>query len=148
MPTLRSRKDEIPALASLYLNSLNTELGRQVSGFEPGTLEIMTRYSWPGNYTQFKHVLHELTILTEGPYISASDVAELLAQERQVYRMTPPAINATLSGLTLDEMNRQVALQTLAENHGNQSQTARQLGISRTTLWRMLSKEDAGTIPG
>ncbi len=148
MPTLRSRKDEIPALASLYLNSLNTELGRQVSGFEPGALEIMTRYSWPGNYTQFKHVLHELTILTEGPYISASDVAELLAQERQVYRMTPPTINATLSGLTLDEMNRQVALQTLAENHGNQSQTARQLGISRTTLWRMLSKEDAGTIPG
>ena len=62
--------------------------------------------------------------------------------------MTPPAINATLSGLTLDEMNRQVALQTLAENHGNQSQTARQLGISRTTLWRMLSKEDASTIPG
>ena len=80
LPTLRSRHDEIPSLASLYLSNLNMELGKQVSGFEPGALEMMARYGWPGNYTQFKHALHELTILTNGPYISAADVAELLAQ--------------------------------------------------------------------
>jgi DNA-binding NtrC family response regulator len=116
------------------------ELGRQVSGFEPEALNMMTRYNWPGNYTQFKHVLHELTILTPGPYISATDVAELLAQERKVYRRVPdPASAPSMSGMTLSEICASVARQVLAENHGNQTQTARQLGISRTTLWRMLS---------
>ena len=140
LPTLRSRRDEIPSLASLYLSNLNMELGRQVSGFEPEALNMMTRYNWPGNYTQFKHVLHELTILTPGPYISATDVAELLAQERKVYRRVPgPAGEPTFSGMTLDEICAAVVRQVLADNHGNQTRTARQLGISRTTLWRMLS---------
>ena len=139
LPTLRSRKDEIPALASLYLSNLNMELGRQVSGFEPDALEIMIRYDWPGNYTQFKHVLHELTVLTQGPYISATDVGELLAQERQVYRRSAVTGGLLIPGATLEEMTRQIVQQALAENQGNQSQTARKLGISRTTLWRMLS---------
>ena len=141
LPTLRSRKDEIPALASLYLSNLNMELGRQVSGFEPDALEIMIRYDWPGNYTQFKHVLHELTVLTQGPYISATDVGELLAQERQVYRRSTVTNGLLIQGATLDEMTRQIVQQALAENQGNQSQTARKLGISRTTLWRMLSDQ-------
>ena len=107
LPTLRSRRDEIPALASLYLGNLNMELGKQISGFEPGALEMMTRYNWPGNYTQFKHVLHELTILTPGPYISGTDVAELLAQERKVYRRAPEqAGSLPFSGMTLDEISQ------------------------------------------
>ena len=140
LPTLRSRRDEIPALASLYLGNLNMELGKQVSGFEPGALEMMARYNWPGNYTQFKHVLHELTILTNGPYISDADVADLLAQERKVYRHAPePVTGVSYAGMTMEEITRGIARQILAENHGNQTKTARQLGISRTTLWRILS---------
>ena len=142
LPTLRSRKDEIPALASLYLGNLNMELGKQLSGFEPGALEMLTRYDWPGNYTQFKHVLHELTLLTSGPYVSSAAVGELLAQERKVYRRSPePVAGLNVGSMTLDEITRAAARQILAENHGNQSQTARQLGISRTTLWRMLAQE-------
>ncbi|MBQ4437179.1 MAG: PrpR N-terminal domain-containing protein [Clostridia bacterium] len=144
LPTLRSRRDEIPALASLYLGNLNMELGKQVSGFESGALEMMTRYNWPGNYTQFKHVLHELTILTSGPYISSSDVAELLAQERKVYRHTPEPVSGpspSFAGMTLDEITHRIVRQTLSENQGNQSLAARKLGISRTTLWRMLSQD-------
>ena len=141
LPTLRSRKDEIPGLASLYLGNLNMELGKQVSGFEPGALEMLVRYDWPGNYTQFKHVLHEITILTSGPYVSSASLADLLAQERKVYRHSPePAGSLALNGMTLDEMTRAAVRQALAANNGNQSQTARQLGISRTTLWRMLSQ--------
>lgn len=140
MPTLRSRRDEIPALATLYLGNLNVQLGKQVSGYEPGALEMLIHYDWPGNYTQFKHVLHELAVLTDGLYISSSDVAEILSLERRQYRRTPILQSSvSFSGLTLDEITRQVVRQALAENGGNHSLTARQLGISRTTLWRLLS---------
>lgn len=141
LPTLRSRRDEIPGLASLYLGNLNMELNKQISGFEPDALEMMLRYDWPGNYTQFKHVLQELTILTSGPYISAADVAELLSQERRVHRLNAgPVPGVTTAGMTLEDITRAAIHQALAENGGNQSLTARQLGISRTTLWRILSQ--------
>lgn len=143
MPTLRSRRDEIPALASLYLGSLNVELGKQVSGFDPGALEMLIRYDWPGNYTQFKHVLHELAVLTDGLYISSEDVAEILSLERRQHRRTQAMEGAaSYAGQTLEEITRHIVGQALAENGGNQSLTARQLGISRTTLWRMLSQEE------
>lgn len=57
---LRSRSDEIPSLSSLYLNSLNLELGKQISGFEPRAIEMLRQYPWPNNYTQFKNLLRSL----------------------------------------------------------------------------------------
>ena len=141
LPPLRTRKGELSALAALYLDHLSEELGRQFSGFEPGALDMLIRYDWPGNYAQFKHVLQELAIQTFDPYISGNDVAELLARERRVYRRNQGAPdNASFAGQTLEEINRIIAQQALAANGGNQSMTARQLGISRTTLWRMLSR--------
>lgn len=143
LPTLRSRRDEIPALASLYLGNLNVELNKQVAGFDPGALEMLIQYDWPGNYTQFKHVLHELATVTDGLYISNVDVADLLARERRQYRL-PLDFNESPSftGLTLAEMNQRIVHQALIQNNGNQSLTARQLGISRTTLWRMLGQAE------
>jgi len=140
LPSLRTRRDEIPALASIYLSNLDMELGKQVSGFEPGVLEMLTRYDWPGNYAQFKHVLHELCMVTEGHYISGTDTAEILAREHGMFRRLPEGAGFFSSaGMTLQEIERNVIEHTLNENKGNQSQTARQLGISRSTLWRILS---------
>ena len=143
VPSLRSRKDEIPALASLYMSNLNMELGKQISGFEPASLDMLTRYDWPGNYTQFKHVLHEAAIMTNGLYISGTDTAELLARERNLYHTSLPLSTGSVSAgkMTLDEIIRSVIDHKLAENNNNQSLTARELGISRSTLWRILSKE-------
>lgn len=47
LPSLRSRSDEIPSLSSLYLNSLNLELGKQLSGFEPRAIEMLRQYPGP-----------------------------------------------------------------------------------------------------
>ena len=143
MPTLRSRRDEIPALASLYLGSLNVELGKQVAGFDPGALDMLIQYDWPGNYTQFKHVLHELAVVTNGLYVSGEDVAKLMSQERSQYRRVLSANSGvSFSGQPLSEIIAGVVRQAVAENGGNQSLTARQLCISRTTLWRILSQSE------
>lgn len=146
MPTLRSRHDEIPALASLYLGSLNVEIEKQVAGFDPGALDMLMQYDWPGNYTQFKYILHELAVLTRGMYISKEDVAELLSKERSKYRMAEfEKSGFSFSDQTLSDTISFVVRQALAENDGHQSLTARKLGISRTTLWRILSQSDSAT---
>ena len=145
-PTLRSRRDEIPALASLYLSNLNVELSKQLFGFEPSALEMLTRYDWPGNYTQLKHVLHEAAVRTNGMYITGPDTAELLAAEKKFYYRPADVLGGFSSGdMTLEEMTRKIIEQALAENNGNQSLTARKLGISRSTLWRILSGKEQKT---
>ena len=143
LPALRTRSDEIPSLASLYLGSLNQELGKQISGFEPRAIEMLRQYDWPGNYTQFKNVLQSLASLTSSSYIHSSAAAELLSQERRLRRSSAPLPAAPELGGTMDEMIRSIVQQTVSAQGGNRTAAAKQLGISRTTLWRYLSQETA-----
>lgn len=143
LPTLRSRSDEIPSLASLYLGNLNTELCKQISGFDPQAIELLRQYDWPHNYTQFRQVLHELATLATSAYIRSSAVAELLAKQRAITRSTALTTQSGVSieGRTLEQIIADVITQTVVSHGGNQSSAAKQLGISRTTLWRVLSKD-------
>ena len=141
LPTLRSRFDEIPALANRYLAGLNLELGRQIIGFEPRAMERLQGYEWPGNYAQFKRVLSELALLTTSPYIRGSAAAEALAREKDLVREQRPAMPLPREQ-TLEQIIGGAVRQALADNRGSQTAAARQLGISRTTLWRYLKREE------
>lgn len=138
---LRDRRDEISSLATIFLNRLNKELGKQICGFDPQAINFLRQYDWPDNYTQFKRILQELAISTDSTYIQANAVAEILARERSINR--PIATLPTLKQGTLDEIIQAAIHTTLAENNGNQSITAKQLNISRTTLWRYLNKDNS-----
>lgn len=140
LPPLRSRQDEIPSLASLYLSSLNLELGKQISGLEPRAIEMLRQYSWPTNYTQFKNILRTLASTTSGAYVTAAQVAELLGGERTLRRPAEPTHAEVRSDRTLDEIVTEVVQQAVAAHNGNRAAAARQLGISRTTLWRYLGR--------
>lgn len=141
LPTLRSRKDEIPSLASLYLGNLNLELGKQISGFDAHAIEQLRRFPWPGNYTQFKRVIQELATVTDSYYIRNTDTAEILSRERT---LTAPLRQeeVTHPALTLKQIVRQAVEQALQDNNDNQTAAARQLGIGRTTMWRYLNNAE------
>lgn len=140
LPSLRSRADEISSLASVYLSSLTVELGKQISGFEPRAIEMLRRYEWPNNYTQFKYILRTLATTATSSYIRSNAVAELLAKERPVKKNFVPNKSSVNTEATLEEIIHDVVEQSVAAHGGNRAAAARQLGISRTTLWRYLSK--------
>ena len=119
LPPLRSRQDEIPSLASLYLSSLNLELGKQISGLEPRAIEMLRQYSWPTNYTQFKNILRTLASTTSGAYVTAAQVAELLGRERTLRRPAEPTHAEVRSDRTLDEIVTEVVQQAVAAHNGN-----------------------------
>ena len=144
LPTLRSRADEIPSLSSLYLSNLNMELGKQIIGFDPSAAELLLQYEWPNNYTQFKQVLQELATLTDSAYIRRSAVMDILSRERSAHRKPAPRLSGEFTPQTLDEITRQAIEQTIEALGGNQTAAAKQLGISRTTLWRYLSPKPDG----
>lgn len=142
LPPLRTRTDELPSLASLYLSSLNMELGKQITGFDPQAITLLQQYDWPHNYTQFKQVLQELATLTDSAYIRRSTVINALTSQRQVYRRPlAESTGAAFVPQTLEEITRQAIQRTIEALDGNQTAAAKQLGISRTTLWRYLADE-------
>ncbi|BCN29766.1 sigma-54-dependent transcriptional regulator [Anaeromicropila herbilytica] len=140
LPTLRERIQELPTLSSIYLSTLNVSLGKQLAGFEPKAMEMLMQYDWPQNYTQFKRLTRELAVLTITPYITSNSVAILLDKERSSINGTNTSPVETSMDLTrpLEEITRDIIKKAVAVNHGNQSLTAKQLQISRTTLWRYL----------
>lgn len=138
MPPLRERIFEIPALCSLYLSEFNAESTHRVIGLAPEAQELLQSYPWPGNIDQLKRVIRQLTLLADRPYISAESVRQQLSLE------SPQRIDEQQSfdtSRTLEEMTLELVELALQRAGGNQSKAAAQLGISRSTLWRMLQRK-------
>lgn len=147
LPPLREHANEIPTLASLYLNMLNVSMTNQIIGLDPDALKLLQEYSWPYNYTQFKRILNELALVTTTPYIRAEHVSALLEKNKEP--MASVLSNAAKSeekySLDLDrplcDITKEIIQIVLAETNGNQSAAAKKLGIGRSTLWRYLKIE-------
>ena len=142
LPPMRQYAQQIPAAANMCLSNLNTALAKQLMGLEPGAAQLLREFDWPGNHAQFQRVLRELAVMTDGSYITQHDTEQLLHREHTVAVGTQGretvGQSLNLDG-TLDQINQTIIRRVLEEENGNQSRTARRLGISRTTLWRVLS---------
>lgn len=149
LPPLRERTKDIPTLANLYLSNLNISLAKEILGLTPGALEALKAFGWPANYTQFKRILSELTVITASSYITEETVLGLLEMEqkttiRRSGASAAPSGDASGSGVVfdisrpMDAINRDIIRAVLEETKGNQTAAAKRLGISRTTLWRLL----------
>ena len=143
LPPLRQMSERIPALVNLSLSHLNANLPRQLVGAEPEALALLQAFRWPHNYTQFRRVIGELAVTSAGQVITAEDVRNILRKERHMGAFSPGAENTSAPldlNRTLAEISQDVAIRVLEETGGNQTAASKRLGISRTTLWRLLQK--------
>ena len=143
LPSLRELSDRIPVMVNMYLSRVNGDVSRQILGVEPQAMELLQQYPWPNNYAQFRRVMQELTATAAGQIITAQEVRALLRKERYVGSFTPHGENEAIPlDLTrsLEEISRDIVRHVVNETGGNQTLAAKRLGISRTTLWRMIQK--------
>ena len=144
IPPLRETREYIPYMAGLLTGIFNVEYGNEIAGFEPDALNLLQNYDWPGNYTQLKRVVGILAATTEEPYIRTRDVRYLLLDEHKKFQPANLPSSAGTAAVALDlhkpldQINRKIVEIVVEEENGNQSAAARRLGISRTTLWRLM----------
>ncbi|WP_300417273.1 sigma-54-dependent Fis family transcriptional regulator [uncultured Oscillibacter sp.] len=146
LPPLRQMADRIPTLVNLSLSYLNADLPRRIIGVEPDAVALLQSFQWPHNYTQFRRVLGDLAVTAPGQMITAESVRQLLQKERHVGAFTLHAENATVPldlSRTLSEIDQDVARRVVEETGGNHTAAAKRLGISRTTLWRLLKGRES-----
>ena len=138
MPPVRELIDDLASTSALYLNKLNLDFSKQISGIEPDAIKILCDYDWPDNYLQLKRVLADAVIHTSGNYIQARCIQEILEREKKQYAMAAPVKSPINCAQPLQDIIHNVVLSALQECNGNQTKAAQKLGISRTTMWRYL----------
>ena len=143
LPPLRQIAQQIPTLMNLCLSHMNINMSRQILGANPDALVLLQKYPWPHNYTQFRRVIGELAVTGDGQMITAEEVRRVLRKERHIGAFSPQEENAGAPldlNRTLSEISQDVAIRVIQETGGNHTTAAKRLGISRTTLWRLLQK--------
>ena len=127
MPPLCERRDDIPLLATFFLNKYNGRYNREVKLMKSGE-SALQEYTWPGNVRQLQHVIERLTILADR--IDGETVHNALTTMES--RDKPVE---TLADAEEDQIRK-----VLAATGGNKSKAAQILGIERKTLYRKLER--------
>ncbi len=138
-PPLRERLGDIPLLVERYLEHFNQQTGRHIAGFEPEALQVMQQYHWPGNVRELVNVVERSIVLAKGNMITVSDLPQSLRNGQHHVGFDAESGNGSLKkALALPE--KQIILDALEANGWNRQNTAKMLGINRTTLYKKMKK--------
>ena len=146
IPPLRDRLEDVPLLASYFVQHFNRELNRTVRGFSAGARLLLQRYHWPGNVRELRNVI-ERAILLES--------TDVILESHLPLEIVPPAeartesIQASFFPRPLHEVELEHIRRMLQWCGGNKSRAAKLLGISRQTLRDKLqgSEEPSTAVP-
>ncbi len=130
LPPLRERREDIPVLATHFLERHAQRYRKAITGFDGAAMQALLEHSWPGNIRELDHAVERAVLLAQGETIRAADLA---------LRGTAPAAAPRFEEMTLEEVERVLIQKALARFDGNVSQAAKALGLSRSALYRRLS---------
>jgi DNA-binding NtrC family response regulator len=139
VPPLRDRTGDITDLATHFFESSKMRYGRHKLQLPESISSYLLNYYWPGNVRELENIMERLVLLSRCDEITVADLPEKIRQAVPKPQVQP-APAATGSSLPLKEMERDMILQVLKACDWNQSQAARQLGISRKTLLYRMGK--------
>jgi transcriptional regulator with PAS, ATPase and Fis domain len=131
IPPLRDRADDVPILASFFIQHFNRELNRAVRGFSHEARELLKRYHWPGNVRELKNVVERAILLESSDIILASHLPIEIVPRRPTVAVPE---EDDFAPRPLREIEIDYIRQTLEHFGGNKSRAAKSLGISRQTL--------------
>ncbi len=136
LPSLRQRKDDIPLLASFFIHRFNEEKDYQIKGITNEAMQILLNYEWPGNVREMENAIESAMALAEKNIIEAKYLPSFLLltqpQNSQFYQVP--------QDYTFLEIEKEIIRQALEKKGGNQTKTAKMLGIGRRTLQRKLKE--------
>ncbi|WP_421829467.1 sigma-54-dependent transcriptional regulator [Larkinella sp.] len=137
IPPLRERPEDIVPLAEHFLKQYRKQYNRKVTSISPALTRQLQQYRWPGNIRELQHAIERAVILAQGNVLEPEDF--------YFGTSTPAAIPTDKDlpfqeNLQIEDMEKKMIQQAMQKYHGNITDIARELGLSRQALYRRLEK--------
>jgi len=144
IPSLASRREDIPLLADHFLRRFAAKNQKPVRGLSQEARELLENYAWPGNVRELEHAVERAVVLCRGETVEASDLPESV---RKGPRGAAEQLVIPI-GTPMEEIERMVIHETLRHTRGDKTLAARLLGIAARTIYRKLEREERGAQAG
>jgi len=136
IPPLRERKEDIPVLADQLIQTLNKDLGTNVTKISPEVLRIFENYDWPGNVRELANILERILYSIDGDTIRIHHLPIFLKGIITGLAKLQPTLLKRLR----EDMEKEALLHAIHISNDNKNKAAKLLGIHRTALYKKMKK--------
>ncbi|MBF0152194.1 MAG: sigma 54-interacting transcriptional regulator [Magnetococcales bacterium] len=142
LPPLRDRREDIPLLVDHFIGRFNAAFGKSISGVTKNFLKVVMEYSWPGNIRELEHAIEHAFVICRDSLLDIKDLPSELTQTQARGYLLEPENAETVEG----EQER--IIRALEKSGWVKSRAARNLGMSRSTLYRKMQELKIQDLPG
>ncbi len=147
LPPLRERIDDILPIAHHFAEIYSRKYDQRVRAFSPAARAALIEYDWPGNVRALRHAIERAVILTSNEYLEPADL-QLVGSARAQADSPPPVVKkvtveeteASVAPQSLDQIEKEAIASVLRKHGFNISYTAKELGLTRASLYRRMEK--------
>jgi DNA-binding NtrC family response regulator len=129
LPPLRDRRDDIPALASHFLEQHVRRYRKNLGGFDTTAMEALMRHPWPGNVRELEHAIERSVLMAPGPKVTVADLG---------LRRSSDGVQS-LENMSLEDVEA-FLIRKAVTRYGSVTEAAKALGLSRSALYRRLER--------
>ncbi len=143
IPPLRDRPEDIGPLIDHFVKKYSEKNSRKVESISPEARDLLLVYHWQGNVRELENAIENAVVMAESPIIEVSDLPGYLQSDSQRNASAPAFFNDNKDlsyRERLDQCEREILRQALAESKGNKTQAAKKLGFSLRTLRNKVQK--------
>ncbi|AET69398.1 PAS domain S-box [Desulfosporosinus orientis DSM 765] len=137
---IRNRAEDIIPLVNVFLERLNQDFGKRISGVTPEVQKTLIAHRWPGNVRELKNVIERAVNFAAGELLELADLPFYLREQKQEDRIKQS--KEWNLGNAHEHLDKETLEKALLKTNGNKSEVARLLGISRSWLYEKIRKYD------
>lgn len=134
LPPLRERSGDIPVLAEHFMKIYSKKYKKDIRKLQPSALKKLNMYSWPGNVRELQHALERAVIMAESSILEADDFILTSGRKNKA--------DVEIETYNLNEIEKAIIQRVLKQNQGNITKAAKDLGLTRTSLYRRMEKHE------
>lgn len=135
IPPFRERRQDIPLLANYFIETISKEMGRKIDSIEVSVMQMLKKYSWPGNIRELRNIIERLVVMAQDGKISGDDLPlEIQSMDSDMNR----TFGEDLKGATQD-FEKEYIMEIMRRNSWNVTKASREMNIARKTLYKKLN---------
>jgi DNA-binding NtrC family response regulator len=138
IPPLRDRLETLPSLVELFVSRANTQFKKNIVGLDEHAQALLRNYAYPGNVRELESIIAHAVIMADSNLIRAEDLPDNVRNGARPRLALPNLSAQSISSIT--DMEADLIRAALERLNGNQTEAAKRLGVSRSTLWRKMKE--------